>query len=206
MKITAIQNLIARWKNIRCFAAVIRSDEGVRTAFEGQGILAWWWKIVLALHGKPVQAAFPPERRFRCVADGFRFYGWLYRALAIVFCAAATFCWVCDSAGCFWILWLAAGGVYLWIIAGLAFTGAARLYDSTGGHVWHLVAFLFFVSLFLACTLMAISLQVRLIGWLPDVANFMITLGAMAFGVGSYVVELAVLVAGEPMQEAKVVS
>jgi hypothetical protein len=204
MKIIAVQDLIARWKNIRRFAAVIRSDEGVRTAFEGQGIMAWWWNVVLALHGKPVQTTFTPGQRCHCVADGFRFYGWLYRALAIVFGAAAIFCWACGLAGYFWVLWLVAGGIYLWIIAGLAFSGAARLYDSTGGHIWHLVAFLFFVSLFLACTLMTISLQVRLTGWLPDTANFIITLGAMTFGVGSYVVELAALVASEPLRKARV--
>jgi len=204
MKHISVQQMRNRWENIRCFAAVIRSDTAVRKAFVGRGIFAWWWNIVLALHGKPLRTTFSPGHRCRCVADGFRLYGWLYRVLAIVFGAAAISCWACDLIGCFWGLWLAAGGVYLWVISGLAFSGATRFHRSVGVQVWHLVAFLFFVSLFLACVLISISLQVRLAGWLPDSANVVITLVAMVFGVGSYIVELAALIVNEPFQKGGV--
>jgi hypothetical protein len=203
MTIIPTQSLSSRWQNIRCFAAVIRSDVDVRRAFEGQGIMAWWWNIVLALHGKPVKAVLSLEYRCSCIADGFRFYGWLYRALAIIFGAAAFYCWVSNLAAFYLVALLAVSGIYLWTVSGLAFSGASQFHRSAGERVWHLVAFLFFVALFLACSLIAISLQVRLAGWLPDAENFIITIGAMALGVGSYLVELAALTAREPLQKER---
>jgi hypothetical protein len=183
---------------------VVRSPAAVRTAFEGQRGLAWWWNIVLALHGKPGQTAFSAEHRCRCVAEGFRFYGWLYRLLALVFGAAALLCWFCSLADSFWLTLLAASSIYLWIIAGLAFSGAVEFCVSAGERVWPLVAFLFFVTIFLTSVLIAVSVQVRLAGWLPDVTNIIITLGTMAFGVGSYLVELAALVTGNPLRKERV--
>ncbi len=198
------KNLAMRWKNIRCFAAIIRSEPAVRTAFDGQGILAWWWFLVLRLHGKPVQTSFPSEHRGHCVADGFRFYGWLYRGLAIILGLTAAYCWVGNLAASFWILGLIASSCYLWITAGLAFTGATRFDRSAGEQIWHLVAFLFFVSIFLACALISISLEMQIAGWLSDALNFTVTLGALSLGVGSYVVELAALVAREPSQKGRI--
>ena len=204
MKIIRTQRLSSRCRNIRWFAAVIRSDLAVRRAFEGQGILAWWWNIVLALHGKPIKTVLSLEYRCQCVADGFRFYGWLYRALAIIFGAAAFCCWVGNLAACYWVALLGASGIYLWVVSRLAFSGAAQYYRSTGKQVWNLVAFLFFITLFLACVLITVSLQARLDGWLSDTANIVITLGLMAFGIGSYLVELAALTAREIPQKVRI--
>jgi hypothetical protein len=197
------RNLDSWRQNFRCFAAVIRSDTAVRRAFEGQGLLAWWWRLVLALHGRPTQTKFPPAYRCRCVADGFRFYGWLYRGLAIILGLTAVGCCVWDLAAFFWVLWLAASAAYLWIIGGLAFTGAMQYERSTGSAVWHLVAFLFFISIFLAGGLIALGQQVWLNGWLPDAVNFSLTLGVLTFGLGSYVIELAVLVVRAPIQKGR---
>ncbi len=204
MTITPIQSLSNRWNNIRCFAAVVRSSAAVRTAFGGQRAMVWWWNIVLALHGKAGEPSFSLERRCRCVAEGFRFYGWLYRLLALALGAAALLCWFCSLADSFWITLFAASSIYLWIIASLAFSGALEFCGSAGERVWPLVAFLFFVTVFLTGVLIAISIQVRLAGWLPDVANIIITLGAMAFGVGSYLVELAALVAIDPLRKERI--
>jgi hypothetical protein len=204
MTFIPIQSLKSNWQNVRCFAAVMRSDAAVRSAFEGQGILSWWWNIVLALHGKPAKAVRSLEDRCQCVADGFRFYGWLYRALAIIFGAAAFCCWVSHLAGFYWIAWLGTGGIYLWTVSGLAFSGATHHVRSNGEQIWHLIAFLFFVTLFLACVLISISIQVRLAGGVPDAANICLTLGLMALGVGSYLIELAALTAREVPQKVRV--
>lgn len=193
------------WQRIRYFAAVVRSDTVVRKAFEGQACLAWWWRLVLALHGRPAPTSFPSAFRCRSVADGFRFYGWLYRGLAILLGVSAICCCLSDVASCFWVLWMTVCAAYLWIVSGLAFAGASQFEQTAGEAVWHLVAFLFFVSLFLAGCLISISIQVRLTGGLPDMVNVGVTLGVMAFGVGSYLIELAALVAREPLQKARLI-
>jgi hypothetical protein len=203
MSMRTIENLGDRWRNIRCFAGVVRSPAAVRHAFDGNRYLAWWWAWVLGLHGKPVQINLPLQNRCICIADGFRFYGVLYRLLAVVFGVSALLCWACDITGSFWTASLFASGIYLWIIAGLAFSGAAEFCTSNGQRAWHLVAFLFFLTLFLTSVLTAISIQARYAGLLPDAANIVFTAGMMLFGVGSYLVELAALVSNEPEQKAR---
>jgi hypothetical protein len=141
--------------------------------------------------------------RCDCIADGFRFYGLLYRLLAVAFTASAFLCWACKLGGSFWIFALLASGIYLWIIAGLAFSGASEYCSSGGERDWHLVAFLLLVSLFLTAVTTAISIQARFAGWLPDVSNIAITVGTFSFGVGSYMVELAALAADEPQTKAR---
>ena len=205
MMSTTNQRISDRLGNIRCFAAVIRSPVGVRNAFEGHRILAWWWNRVLALHGKPIPSNFLVQNRCACVADGFRFYGWLYRGLATVIGAAAFSCWAANIINRFWITLLCASTIYLWAAAGLAFSGAAEFCCSAGKRVWQLVAFLFFIALFLISAVTAISIQSRSAGWLPDVLSIVLTAGMMAFGVGSYFVELAALVTTEPVGTARMI-
>ena len=203
MKITALQDVRERWNNIRCFAAVVRSPLSTRSAFEGHRVLGWWWKAVLALHGKPAAVGFSRQHRCHCIADGFRFYGWLYRLLAVVLGMSAVLCLAGNIAELFWIVMLTASAVYTWITAGLAFSGAVEFYESGGARIWRLVAFLFFVALFLASLLTAISLEARSLGCLPDAVNGGLTAGLMALGVGSYFVELAALVTIEPARKAR---
>lgn len=191
------QTIIARWKNVRCFATVIRSPEAVRSAFKGQKLLAWWWRVILALHGKPTQNHLTSQEHCECIADGFRFYGWLYRMLGILFGAGTLLCLRYGLADFYWLTLLTFGGVYLWAAGGLAISGATTYSNSRGGHVWLLVAFLFFIALFLASTLMLFSAQVRLSQWVPDTINIVVTLGLLIFGVGSYLIELGALVANE---------
>ena len=200
---TTNQSPGGRWKNIRCFAAVVRSPAAVRNAFDGHIAFAAWWKLVLRLHGKPAQLDFSPRDRCLCIAEGFRFYGWLYRALAVLLVGAAFVCGFSQSTDGFWIGLLTASGIYLWLVASLAFSGATTFCDSKGRQVWHLVAFLFFIALFLGAALTMISLQVRIAGWLSDVANSFATLGMMVFGIGSYIIELAALVADQPWRNER---
>jgi hypothetical protein len=204
MKIIALQDFLAWWKNTRCFAAVVRSPLATRAAFEGHCLLSRWWKLVLALHGKPVAVDLSPQQHVRCIADGFRFYGWLYRVLAVVFGVGAVLCLAGNIVGLFWIVMLATSAVYLWTTAGLAFSGAVEFYESGGERIWQLVAFLFFVALFLASLLTAMSFEARSLGWLPDAVNGSLSAGLMAFGTGSYLIELAALVNSEAGRKARV--
>ena len=98
---------------------------------------------------------------------------------------------------------MAIGAVYLWLTTGLAFCGATEFCASAGRHVWQLVAFLFFIMLFLVSAVVSISIQIRSAGSLPDVTNGVITFGVMAFGIGSYLVELAALLANEHARKAR---
>lgn len=143
------------------------------------------------------------QTRSQYIADGFRFYGWLYRALAVVFGVTAFLCWVGNITDLFRVTLLAASAVYLWIASGLALSGAVEFYETARQRSWQLVAFLFFIALFLTSVLTAISMQVRFSGWLPDALNFAFTAGIMAFGVGSYLVELAALVTGETTRKVR---
>jgi hypothetical protein len=191
------QIINSRWKNVRYFASVIRSPESVRSAFEGQRLLAWWWRLVLALHGKPMRRNVTAVDRYECIAGGFRFYGWIYRMLGILFGATTMLCWNSSMSDFYWITLLTFGGVYLWAAGGLAISGAKEYCDSQGGRVWLLVAFLFFIALFLAVTLAIFSSEVKFTQSLPDALNIVATLGILGFGVGSYLIELAALVANK---------
>lgn len=203
MRITPHPDFTGKWRNIRSFAAVVRSPDAVQNALAGHRVLTWWWKMVLALHGQPVALHLSMQARCQCIADGFRFYGWLYRALAIVFGVTAFLCWVGNIADLFWVTLLAASAGYLWIASGLAFLGAVEFYNSDGERIWQLVAFLFFTALFLTSVLTAISIQVRYAGGVPDALNFAISAGIMALGVGSYLIELAALVTRETTHKVR---
>src|SRR5277367_1781433 len=109
------QTLKARWKNIHYFAAIVRSPATVRGAFSEHRILFWWWKAVLMLHGKPSEVEISECDRRGCIAAGFRFYGSLYRTLAVCLGGMAIYCWASDFVARFWIFYLTAAGVSLWI-------------------------------------------------------------------------------------------
>lgn len=182
--------------NIRRFAAVVRSPAAVRHAFAGQRLLACWWACVLALHGRRTAPELSPQQWCGCVADGFRFYGWLYRGLAgamAVLAVLAAGGFVGDR---FWLAVFAASALYLWSTAGLAFAGARELVASAGRRIWPLVAFLFFVAVFLVGLTAAIGMQLRADGRLPDPLVLLLSAAILLLGAGSYLVELAALVAG----------
>ena len=192
-----------RWKNVRFFAAVIRSPESVRSAFKGQTLLAWWWKLVLSLHGKPLRVNFTPIEQRECIADGFRFYGWLYRGVGILFGATTLICWHYRMTDFYWSTLLAFSGAYLWSAGGLAISGAKEYGDSKGVRVWLLVAFLFFIAVFLAVFLAIFSSEAKFAQSLPETINVSATLGMLVFGVGSYLIELAALVVPESLQKVR---
>jgi hypothetical protein len=189
------------WHQLRSFAAIVRSPAPVRAAFTGHPVLRAWWKCVLALHGKPVPGVQSVTGHLNCVADGFRFYGWLYRFVALMLVAMAVVAGATDLGGPYWVGFMMAGAACLWCAAWLAFAGAGDLPQRSRDGLWKLVVFLFLVGLFLVSTLMAVSVQAKAVELLPDLANFALTILLLALGVGSYLIELVALVtAQEPLE------
>ena len=187
------------WHRIRKFAAIVRSPAPVRDAFTGHPLLRVWWKCILALHGKLVGDGQLAPEHWNCVADGFRFYGWLYRFVAVALLAMAAWAAVNGLAGVYWLGFMIAGAFGLWCAAGLAFAGASDLPRAVQEGIWKLVVFLFLVALFLVSILMAISVEAKAAELLSDFANLMLTLLLLAFGVGSYLIEVvALMTAREP--------
>lgn len=189
--------------DLRYFAAVVRSPAAVRNAFQGKLSLNCWWKCVLALHGAPAETVLSLEQRCECIARGFQFYGFLYRGLSLLFGGSACLCMSFRIFDFFWIAWMLTGAVYLWIAGGLAFSGAAAFRNSSGKDVLHLVAFLFFIMFFLVATAVSCTIHARSAELLPDLVNYIGTIAFVAFGAGSYMIELAALVTRESEVEAE---
>ncbi len=164
------------WHRIRNFAAIVRSPAPVRDAFTGHPLLRGWWKCILALHGKSVGDGQLAPEHWNCVADGFRFYGWLYRFVAVALLAMAAWAAVTGLAGVYWLGFMIAGAFGLWCAAGLAFAGASDLPRAVQEGIWKLVVFLFLVALFLVSILMGISVEAngrgQPIGWFGRVHWF----------------------------------
>lgn len=188
------------WHRIRNFAAIVRSPAPVRDAFTGHPLLRVWWKSILALHGKRVGDGQLAPEHWNCVADGFRFYGWLYRFVAVALLAMAAWAAASGLAGVYWLGFMIAGAFGLWCAAGLAFAGASDLLRTVQEGICKLVVFLFLVALFLVSILMAISVEAKAAELLSDFANLMLTMLLLAFGLGSYLIEVVALVtAREPL-------
>lgn len=189
--------------DLRYFAAVVRSPSAVRNAFQNNPPLKCWWKCVLALHGAPAEIALSLKQRCECVARGFQFYGFLYRGLSLLLGGSACLCaifWILDF---FWVAWMLTGAVFLWMASGMAFSGAVRYRKSAGNDVWELVAFLFFIMLFLVATAVSCTMHARAAGLLPDTVNYVATIAFIGFGVGSYMVELTALVTRESQTDSE---
>lgn len=120
----AYQSGCSVWARIRGFAATVRSPPPVRTAFTGHLTLRWWWRLVLLLHGKPCGDAVWGSKEWTSVADGFRFYGYLYRFLSAIMGLAAGWAWACEILDCYWVSLMVTAASGLWCITGLALAGA----------------------------------------------------------------------------------
>lgn len=180
-------------RNIRLFAAAMRSSDSVNCAFQSQPLLRCWWNCVLALHRKSVSIPLSEEAYWFCVADGFRFYGWLYRILAVLLLGMLTVLWKFGLAGSFWLCLLGSAALYLWVTTGLAFEGAKVVVENAHQGVERLVCFLCFISVFLAAILTAICLFLHTSQLISDTVNLALTGILVAFGAGSYLIELIAL-------------
>lgn len=190
-----------RWAIIRRFAAIVSTPPAVKSAFIGHPLLRAWWKCILFLHGRPRAKVIAASEYWDCIAEGFRFYGWLYRVLALVVTAVAGWALATGVAGFYWLAFLFSTAVGFWSAAGLAFAGANTLQPILENGLWKLVAFLFLISITLASILVAVSAEVRAAELITDEANVALTISLLIFGVGSYLVEvLALVTAVRPLE------
>ncbi len=187
-----------KMRGVRCFASVVRSPDHVRAVFDSQGqyLVKVWWKLVLGLHGRPVRNLTPMalEEERGCIADGFHFYGILYRLVALMLFVAFLGAMVFGVTGFYGLGILGGSAAYLWITANLAIDGA-RLYRAgiPQGRAL-LVEFLFFVAAFLTGFIAMAGAVAHQHGLLPDAVNVLFLASFLVVGVGSYVIELVFLV------------
>ena len=182
-------------QRIRCFASVVRSPGHVRAAFASQRFpLRTWWGLILRLHGRAARnSTMTPEEERACIADGFHFYGTLYRLVAVMLMVVFVGAVAAGISGFHGQALLACAAGYLWITANLA-TDGARLYRASGAEGRPLlVTFLFFVTAFLVGFIATASAVAHQHGLLPDPVNVLLFALFLAFGVGSYLIELLFL-------------
>ena len=179
------------------FQQVVCSAPPVQDAFVGLPLLHRWWQIVLFLHGKPRDPLMSDADRVRCVANGFRFYAWLYRVLAVIFVALACVLGALQSMGsdevsAYWIGASCLGAIYLWIVSGLGYCGAAG-YGQQPRSVSLLVSFIVMIVAFLSLFVAALSIVAHHMGWIGSGVNLILISALFVFGVGSYLIEIIYL-------------
>lgn len=176
------------------FAEIIRSSKAVRSAFDKVTTHRWWWKGILALHGKPHRNDLTPNERKRILSNGFRFYAHLYTLIALVMAALCVLLFLFPVAeGYYWPGLTMFASVYLGASSVLAFKGARRyLRDTTASSALLVV---FFVAVIGFLMFFCGALWVIINQHHPQfsiLALFLLVLFIM-FGVGSYLIEILYL-------------
>jgi len=96
------------------FAEIIRSSRSLQTTFENISSFDMWWRIVLALHGKPVAMSTSEEEKLQILVKGFRFYGYLYLGLGLcLLCVFSLFSYYEAFPSTYWAMLSAFFAVYL---------------------------------------------------------------------------------------------
>ncbi|TXH05140.1 MAG: hypothetical protein E6R05_02295 [Candidatus Moraniibacteriota bacterium] len=177
------------------FAEIVRSSPLVRDSFRELPLIDIWWRLILALHGKPVGIDSGSDETKVVLAKGFRFYGLLYASLAIVHAIAIP---VILAAGIpdagYWGALMLGSACYLGMTSTLALSGAANLSLRLHSARAHLIVFFVAVIAYLACfcgVVMAITH-----GAFPGY-DFLILLAVLLFmllGIASYLIEILYLV------------
>ena len=187
------------------FAEIIRSSQRLRHSFDRVSGFALWWRIVLALHGKPVSDGLTDEAWLATLVRGFRFYGYLYLGLGLVL-GAGTAIWIVldQSSPWYWMAMSGFGAVYLIASSLLAFQGADAFGAGEARGAVLLVAFFVFVIVFLAAFGAFLSSSLHGEGNGPDLFNVALFAAFILFGIGSYLIELVYLTwwkAGDPADQ-----
>lgn len=181
------------------FAEIVRSSPALRTTFDGVSGFSLWWRIVLALHGKPRSENIDESVKVRVLVKGFRFYGYLYLGLgAFILALFGAFAWMGAFPSPYWALLTAFFGTFLVASSQLAFAGA-RLFvgDPRRGSVL-LVCFFVAVIIFLSAFGLVASIAASERGFLTDLPNIGLYALFIALGIGSYFIELIYLLWHRP--------
>lgn len=180
------------------FSELVCGALPVRAAFNNQGVLRLWWQVVLMLHSKPRALRLPEADRVKCIADGFRFYAWLYRLLAVIFLSlslalGALKISLAEGGTWYWCVASLLAAVYLWLVSGLGYAGAAAYRRGEGNSISALMAFMVMIIAFLSLFLSAASVAAYHFYWLTTGPNLAVAAGVFAFGIGSYLIEVLYL-------------
>lgn len=180
------------------FQQVVCSAPTVRDAFAAHTPLKGWWRVILFLHGKPRDLQATDVERVRCISEGFRFYAWLYRVLGMVFLAVAGLLGALrgmgsDEVSAYWIGASVLGGIYLWIVSGLGYCGAAAYREGKTQSIALLVSFMVMIVAFLSLLVAALSVAAHSLGWVGSGPNLLALSVLFVFGVGSYLIEIIYL-------------
>ncbi len=177
------------------FSQIICSAQPVRTAFTTHRPTRVWWNLILALHGKSVGVSLSQAEQNQRVADGFKFYAWLYRFLAVIFLLLAPIFIIANVAenstsSSYWAAASFLAGIYLWGVSGLGYAGA-KSYGS--GSNSSLIAFMVMIVAFLSMFVAVVSVVAHQFAWLGVVPNLIAASTLFVFGVGSYMIEVIYL-------------
>ncbi len=177
------------------FSQIICSAQSVRAAFTSHRPTRFWWNLILALHGKPVDSSLPQAKQNQRIADGFKFYAWLYRFLAVIFLLLVPVFIVANVAenstsSSYWAAASFLAGVYLWSVSGLGYAGAKSY--GTGSNST-LIAFMVMIVAFLSMFVATVSVVAHHQAWLGAIPNLVVASFLFVFGVGSYMIEIIYL-------------
>ena len=155
-----------------------------------------WWNLILRLHGKLVNSALSNTEKRQRIAEGFRFYAWLYRFLAVIFLVLApTFValHIAVNTSLYWAIASILAAVYLWCVSGLGYAGAQQYAQKQQQSISTLVAFMVMIVAFLSMFVAVVSVVAQHSAWLAPVPNLMAASALFVFGVGSYMIEILYL-------------
>ncbi len=177
------------------FSQLVCGAPDVRAAFESYVPAQFWWRLILMLHGKPVASSLSCAQESRQIAEGFRFYAWLYRFLAVVFLLLGPTLLAANTNENnvnYWAVSSVLSGIYLWFCSGLGFAGA-RDYAIEAAHgTIVLLTFMVMIVAFLSAFVAVISVVAQS-NWLATAPNLAATSLLFLFGVGSYFIEIVYL-------------
>lgn len=186
------------------FSQIVCSSESVQSAFADHRPLRFWWNLILRLHGKPVHSSISREEKIQRIADGFKFYAWLYRFLAVIFLLLApafVALHIVVEISFYWAIASLMAAVYLWCVSSLGYTGATQYVQGQPQSTGVLVAFMVMVVAFLSMFVAVVSVVAQHSAWLSPVPNLIAASALFVFGVGSYMIEILYLTTGQYEQD-----
>lgn len=191
-------DLIMRKVQQPIFSRIICNAQDVQMAFASPRSMRLWWHLILRLHGKPVGMTLAPEARSQCVADGFKFYAWLYRLLAAIFFLMVPLLAMLDMAisshpSFYWAVSSFLAGIYLWCVSGLGYAGARDYRMGNHQGTSSLIAFMVMIIAFLSMFIGVVSVVAHHQAWLSDQANLALAGMLFSVGIGSYMIEIIYL-------------
>ena len=178
------------------FSQIVSSSPSVRAAFAVHRPTRFWWNLILMLHGKPVNPSLSRAAKTKRIADGFKFYAWLYRFLAIIFFLLTPTFMTLNVTGnsdvsSYWATASFLAAVYLWCVSNLGYAGAKAY--GTGQGTSSLTAFMVMIVAFLSMFVAVVSVVAQHCAWLGIVPNLVAASTLFVFGVGSYMIEIIYL-------------